>query len=116
MSVVPNLRIVKQSADNWLGKFLDDSTYDSVVNADVDIYRTDPSTSDGEQNCVLKFRKGFFTKAQQEGAYVGLRDAALPTQNRGLAAGPITDKCQQRDWVTNEQLDILKYLSEVQSA
>jgi hypothetical protein len=37
-------------------------------------------------------------------------EAAQPSQNRGLAAGPKGEKCLNRDWATAEQIDILNYL------
>jgi len=38
-----------------------------------------------------------------------LREAATPTQNRGLAAGPKGEKCGGREWVTEFQLRVLDY-------
>jgi hypothetical protein len=57
----------------------------------------------------LKFRKNYFSKEQQDQAYIGLREAATETQNRGLAAGPRAEKLGNREWVTEYEYDILDY-------
>jgi hypothetical protein len=64
-----------------------------------------------EKNIVFKFRKNFFTQEEADAAYAGLRDAAVETQNRGVAGGPRTDKCGGRDWVTDEQFDLLEFFA-----
>lgn len=106
------LFVDKQECEELLGTFLDDSHYDTLIEEDVDVYARDfgheiPS----EEHVILKFRKNWFTKEQQEGAYDGLRDAAVQSQNRGLAAGPKGEKCLNRDWLSKEQDAILRYLS-----
>jgi len=113
--LVKILEVTRIECDDLLGKFLDDSHYDLLIQEDTDVYLKDPLSPEknGEHNCVLKFRKNFFTKEQQAGAYDGLMQAAKPTQNRGLAAGPKGVKCQGRDWATTEQLDILTFLSKL---
>jgi len=92
----------KIDCDHLLGQFLDESHFDTVINEDTDCY----FFSEDEQNIAFKFRKNFFTKEEQEQAYIGLREAALPTQNRGLAAGPKGEKCGGRDWATEFQLRV----------
>jgi hypothetical protein len=92
----------KIDCEHLLGQFLDESHFDTVINEDTDCY----FFSEDEQNIALKFRKNFFTKEEQEQAYLGLREAALPTQNRGLAAGPKGEKCGGRDWATEFQLRV----------
>lgn len=93
----------KLDCEHLLGQFLDESHFDTVINEDTDCY----FFSEEEQNIAFKFRKNFFTKEEQEQAYLGLREAALPTQNRGLAAGPKGEKCGGREWVTEFQLRVL---------
>jgi hypothetical protein len=56
---------------------------------------------------VFKFRKNYFTKEQQDAAYAGLREAAVETQNRGLAAGPRAEKLGNREWVTEYEYEML---------
>jgi hypothetical protein len=109
------LEVTRRECEDLLGKFLDDSHYDILIEEDTDVYLKDPLSpvENGEHNVVLMFRKNFFTKEQQAGAYEGLMQAAKPTQNRGLAAGPKGVKCQGRDWATTEQLDILNFLSKL---
>jgi hypothetical protein len=115
MSDVKIIELTKRECDNLLGQFLDESHYDTLLNEDCDVYLKDPLSpiENGEHNVILMFRKNYFTKEQQAGAYDGLMNAAKPTQNRGLAAGPKGVKCQGRDWATTEQLDILAYLSKL---
>ena len=109
--------IKRQECEQLLGQFLDESHYDTVIDEDCDIYRvpdiTEPQEN-GEHNIIAKFRKNYFTHEEQLGAYEGLRDAAQPTQNRGLAAGPKLQKLGSRDWATVEQLGIINYLRKVE--
>jgi hypothetical protein len=71
-------------------------------------YGEDPHT---EEKIILKFRKNYFTKEQQDQAYAGLREAAVETQNRGMAAGPRGEKLGNREWVTEYESDIIDYFS-----
>lgn len=108
--------IVAESAhtcEKLMGKYLDESHYDLLVEEDMDFYapikeigRTEPS----EQECLFKFRKNVFSPEEQLGAYEGLVGAAQPTQNRGMAAGPKTGKLNNRDWVTEFQFEVLDAL------
>ncbi|NDI00108.1 MAG: hypothetical protein EBY78_07335, partial [Actinobacteria bacterium] len=88
-----------------LGQFLDESHFDVVINEDTDCYLH----SEDESNVAFKFRKNYFSKQQQDDAYAGLREAATPTQNRGLAAGPKGEKCGGREWATEFQLRVLEF-------
>jgi hypothetical protein len=105
----------KHECEDLLGKFLDESHYDILVNEDTDFYT--PLDSLNEHNKELqiafKFRKNFFSEEEQKQAYNGLRDAAQQSQNRGLAAGPKGQKLQGREWATIEQLDLLDYLKKL---
>jgi len=101
----------KHDCAHLLGQFLDESNYDTLIEEDTDCYiRTTE-----EKNIAFKFRKNFFSKEQQEQAYAGLRDAAVASQNRGLAAGPKGDKCGGRDWVTEVQYRTLEFLTKIQT-
>lgn len=121
--------VAKQKYDcsNLLGQFLDDSHYDILVEEDCDVYAP-PScdlgtqascTSDcescdkgtDERKIIFKFRKNYFTEEEQKQAYAGLREAAVESQNRGLAAGPRDGKLQNRDWVTPFQEAVVDYYS-----
>ena len=123
----------KLDCTHLLGQFLDESHYDILIEEDTDCYQRadcDPvakaacATGDcadcsilntkDERKIAFKFRKNFFSKEEQEQAYAGLRDAAVATQNRGLAAGPKGDKCGGRDWVTEVQYRVLEYLSKIE--
>jgi hypothetical protein len=115
----------KLDCEHLLGQFVDESHYDILVEEDTDCYLPadcDPLNKAGcdksdcadceqldtksEKKIAFKFRKNFFTKEEQEQAYLGLREAATPTQNRGLASGPKGEKCGGRDWVTEFQLRV----------
>ena len=105
-----------------MGKFVDESHYDILVEEDTDCYLpsafdlSSDSSSDevkDEQQIGFIFRKNWFTKEEQEQAYIGLRGAAKESQNRGMAAGPKGAKLGGREWATVEQLDILSYLCEL---
>jgi hypothetical protein len=99
----------KIDCEHLLGQFLNESHFDTVINEDTDCYLE----SQDEQNIAFKFRKNFFSKTEQEQAYIGLRDAAVASQNRGLAAGPKRDKCGGREWVTEVQYRTLEYFSTI---
>lgn len=101
------------NSEDKLGKYMEHSDYDLLVEDDMDFYapvleigRSEPS----EQECIFMFRKNRFTSEEQLGAYEGLVGAALPTQNRGLAAGPKGDRQGGRNWCTEEQVEIMNYL------
>ncbi len=111
-----------------VGKWLDASHYHTLIDSDTDLYLP-PDCSDftaeancdnnmecgscakglSEQNIVFKFRKNYFTQEEADAAYAGLRDAAVESQNRGMAGGPRTGTCAGREWVTDEQIDIMEY-------
>ena len=101
----------KYDCSHLLGKFVDESHYDHLIEEDTDVYMPCKYGEDphSEEKIVLKFRKNFFSKEQQDAAYAGLREAATETQNRGLAAGPRGEKLGNRDWVTEYQYDIVEY-------
>lgn len=106
-------------ADKWincehlLGKFLDESHYDLLIEEDCDFYAPNNTLfpGNGEHNIAFKFRKGVYTAEEQRGAYDGLINGATESQNRGLAAGPKTETCGGRDWVTDWQMAVLDALT-----
>lgn len=120
----------KIDCEHLLGQFLDESHFDVLIEEDTDCYmppNCDPATVSAcelKQDCsscavgaderrvAFKFRKNYFSKEEQESAYLGLRAAAQQSQNRGLAAGPKGAKLQGRDWVSEYQHDILDALLE----
>jgi len=95
------------------GKFVDESHYDLLIEEDCDVYMPVPYGTDpiNESNIVLKFRKNYFTKEQQDAAYFGLKEAATRTENRGLASGirdGIVASEESREWVTNYQDEMMQ--------
>lgn len=124
----------KLDCEHILGQFVDESSYDILVEEDTDCYmpaecsameRLDCTEKDcancpskntqDESKIAFKFRKNFFTKKEQELAYKGLRDAATKSQNRGLAAGPKGAPSGGREWVSDFQINVLEYLSSLSS-
>jgi hypothetical protein len=103
----------KYDMSHMLGQFPDESHYDLLIEEDTDVYMPEvpghPELTFTEERIVLKFRKNYFSKEQQDQAYIGLREAATETQNRGLAAGPRAEKLGNREWVTEYEYDILDY-------
>lgn len=109
----------KIDREDILGKFAEPSDYDLVINEDCDLYTRNPldGSQKNEQNIIFKFRKGVFTKEEQDLAYKGLRDAATESQNRGMAAGPRGDRLHAkdrggRDWVSEYQEAVIDYFSQ----
>ena len=111
-----------EDEDKLIGKYVDDSSYDILVDSDADFYlppkcdMTQAATCDNvcincmsEDDVAFKFRKGVFTEAEQQGAIDGLWDAAVESNNRGMAAGPRVEQSGKRDWVTPFQQDILEF-------
>jgi hypothetical protein len=106
-----------------LGKYVDDSSYDILIDNDADFYLPPDCDIITETNCeskeclgcldetriAFKFRKNVFTPEEQKGAFDGLYGAAVESNNRGLAAGPREEKNNKRDWVTPYQVDVLKF-------
>ncbi len=121
----------KHDCAHLVGTFLDESHFDILVESDTDCYMP-PICSVQEramcngncENCekgrdelrvAFKFRKNWFTEDEQRQAYLGLREAATESQNRGVAAGPRGDMLAQtgrggRDWVTPYEIEVLEFL------
>ena len=115
----------KINCEHLIGQFVDESHYDFLIEEDCDVYMpadcdlatqadcdkdcSSCETGADEQRIVLKFRKNYFSKEQQDAAYAGLREAATETQNRGAAAGPRNEKLGNREWVTEYESDIIEY-------
>jgi hypothetical protein len=101
----------KYDCKHLMGQFVDESHYDHLIEEDTDVYMPAPYGEDpiNENRIVLKFRKNYFTKEQQDQAYAGLREAATETQNRGAAAGPRGDKLGNREWVTEYESELVEY-------
>jgi len=106
--------------DELLGKYVDNDSYDILVENDADFYLPPEKFSDAseltEKDVAFKFRKNVFTQAEQKGADEGLFDAAIESNNRGLAAGPREETQSGRDWVTTFQNDVLTWFSKSQPA
>jgi hypothetical protein len=117
----------KLNCEHLLGKFLDESHYDELIDEDCNFYAPPVNCSMEDKaecidtNCsscpkgidedtiIFVLRKNFFTEEEQINALEGLKGAATQSQNRGIAAGPRGEKLQGREWVTEYQLDVLDY-------
>jgi hypothetical protein len=111
------------SDEQVLGKYVDESSYDILVEGDADFYlppervvgeivdvnKEEDISNLSEERVAFKFRKNVFTKEEQEGAFDGLYGAATESNNRGMAAGPREESQGNRDWVTPFQYDILDF-------
>jgi hypothetical protein len=108
--------------ENLLGNYVDESSYDILIDNDADFYLPPECDIVQEASCdkrcigcidesrvAFKFRKNVFTEEEQAGAFEGLYEAAVESNNRGMAAGPRSDSQGSRDWVTPYQQDILAY-------
>lgn len=111
-----------ENSEHKLGTFMEDTDYDMLVEDDADFYAP-PSFGEenSEQNIIFKYRRGIFTEEEQLGAYDALRDAAVETQNRGIAAGPRGEILSSsgrggREWVTPFQQEVLSWLGRPLSA
>jgi hypothetical protein len=111
-----NLKInPKTNTEEILGTFISKDYYDRVIEEDCDLYAWNTTGENNEDNLIFKFRKNIFTKEEQDAAYAGLREAAVESQNRGMAAGPRGNMLGAtgrggRDWVTAYHHDILEFL------
>ena len=105
-----------------LGHFADENSYDILIDKDSDFYLPPEcditKTVSCDKQCLscldesriaFKFRKNVFTQEEQDGAFSGLYDAAVESNNRGLAAGPRPEQSGARDYVTPFQREILDY-------
>lgn len=101
----------KHDMSHMMGQFPTEADYDLLIEEDCDVYMPAIYGEDpiNENRIVLKFRKNYFSKEQQDQALAGLRDAATETQNRGLAAGPRKGSLGNRQWVTEYEYDIIEY-------
>lgn len=111
-----------EDEEKVLGQYVDDTSYDILVDKDADFYLPPDcdvlTATDCDKECIncldesrvaFKFRKNVFTEEEQLGAFEGLFDAAVESNNRGLAAGPREESQGNRDWVTPYQADVLDW-------
>jgi len=59
----------KHDCTNLLGKYLDESHYDTLIEDDVDFYKVGALDGDNselsESECIFKFRKNVFSPREQ---------------------------------------------------
>lgn len=79
----------QRDVEHVLGTHITCEEYsDRIMDTDFDLYSSNMEGVNNEDNIIAKFRKNVFSKDEQDMAYAGLRDAAVESQNRGVAAGP----------------------------
>lgn len=124
---------VKYDSEDVIGRFIDETYFDTLVEEDTDCYIPPACGIDLQVGCdvpvdctgcakgtdesriAFKFRKNYFTKHEQKEAYEGLRAAARETENRGLASGILEGHTTEegriaRAFVTNYQPICLRRL------
>ncbi len=112
----------KIDSEETLGTFITCATYtDRIIQEDCDLYAESLDGTLSEDNIIFKYRKNVFTKEECDAAYAGLREAAVESQNRGLAAGPRGEFLGTvgrggRDWVSGYQEDVLQWLTRPDNA
>ena len=94
-----------------LGEYPSEELYDLVIDKDTDLYLPGSGFGDEltEDRVAFKFRKATFTQEEQDGCLEGLWSAAVVSDNRGLAAGPRSEKHAKRDWVEEWQEKVLRW-------
>lgn len=119
----------KLNCEHLLGQFLEESHFDEIIDEDCNFFAPPACGIEEKTNCETKecnkcpkgidedgvifvLRKNFFTEEEQLNALEGLKGAATQSQNRGIAAGPRGEKLNNREWVTEYQLEILDYFSD----
>lgn len=114
----------KYESEEVIGRFIDESHFDTLINEDTDCYIPDISVGGSpldENRIAFKFRKNYFSAEDQKAAYDGLRAAARETENRGLASGILEGHTTEegriaRAFVTNYQHDMLEAIDEASIA
>lgn len=71
-----------READKLAGTLLDESAFDTLIQQDANVYKPNGDP-------LIVFRKGVLPRQACETAYVSLRDAAVKSENRGVAGGPV---------------------------
>lgn len=97
-------------SEHLLGQFLNTDHYDTLIESDHDCYVAGSSLLGGaDRTIAFKFRKNFFTQAEQDAARTGLWTCAHTTDTRGLASGPVEAKVGTRTIVSDYHHDVLEF-------
>lgn len=70
------------NGDYLMGSFLDESSYDELINFSCDVY-------DGNGLLLAKFRKNILTESKLFACVENTRDAIVKMDNRGIASGKV---------------------------
>jgi hypothetical protein len=86
------------------GTFFEEDAVDTIVREDADIYGVDV---DGTERLIAKFRKNVISKEDVQKGWDAFRLLAIPSRNRGAAAGPIDVKGKY--WSKRKPTEITKW-------
>lgn len=86
------------------GTFFEEDSIDTIVREDADIYGVDV---DGVERLIAKFRKNVIPKETIQKGWDAFRLLAIPSRNRGAAAGPIDVKGKY--WSKRKPTEIHKW-------
>jgi len=86
------------------GSWFDEKDIDTVIDYDADIYRKE---ADGKEYLLAKFRKAVIPKETVQMGWDAFRLLAVPSRNRGAAAGPIDMKGKY--WSKRKPVEVDKW-------
>ena len=79
--------------DNMLGEWLDENHYDTVIEESCRVWKCKNAQGERELLCVVE--KNAFSDADQLKGYEAFNAAVSVTDNRGIAAGPVSEENHQ---------------------
>ena len=86
------------------GTWFDESAVDTIIDYDADVYRKE---EDGKEYLLGKFRINAIPKERVQEGWDAFRLLAVPSRNRGAAAGPIDTK--NKYWSKRKPTEIEKW-------
>lgn len=87
-------QLTDEQAENLIGKFLNESHYDTLVTSDCDVYGTDGKL-------LLKFRKNIIPLEVIKNGYESFKNSIELTEGRGMASGSSHKRIRQDGSVSN---------------
>jgi hypothetical protein len=102
--VVKAIMSDEEFGKKYEGTFFEEDAVDTIVREDADVYGVDV---DGTERLIAKFRKGVIPKDTIQKGWDAFRMLAIPSRNRGAAAGPIDVKGKY--WSKRKPTEITKW-------
>lgn len=90
--------------EKYEGTWFDEKDVDTIVKEDADVYAQEPN---GSERLLGKFRKAVIDKTIVQKGWDAFRLLAIPSRNRGAAAGPIDTKGKY--WSKRKPTEITKW-------